>query len=141
MCSYIIINCTFSGYRLVGGCTAAQGRVEVFFDGQWGTVCDDGFDTDEALVVCRSCGYGMVNAVRPEAFFGEGDSNSPIWLDDVDCRGDESEISDCAHLQLGSHNCGHWEDVGVECSVSIIYNIMFIPNITKSIVLYLYYFL
>ena len=137
MCSYIIINCTFSGYRLVGGCTAAQGRVEVFFDGQWGSVCDDGFSTDEALVVCRSCGYGMVNAVRPQAFFGEGDSNSPIWLDDVDCRGDESEISDCAHLKLGEHNCGHHEDVGVECSVSIIYNIIFIQTSLKL----LYYIL
>ena len=45
--------------------------------------------------------------------------SSPIWLDDVDCRGDESEISHCAHLKLGSHNCQHYEDVGVECGVSI----------------------
>ena len=119
MCSYIIINCTFSGYRLVNGGSPSRGRVEVYFDGRWGTVCDDGFSTDEALVICRTCGYGMVTAVRPRAYFGEGDSGCPIWLDDVDCRNDESELSHCAHLKLGSHNCQHYEDVGVECSVSI----------------------
>lgn len=103
-------------YRLVNGGSPSRGRVEVFFGGQWGTVCDDGFSTDEALVICRTCGYGMVSAVRPRAYFGEGDSGCPIWLDDVDCRGDENELSHCAHLKLGSHNCQHYEDVGVECS-------------------------
>ena len=116
---FIILNCTFSGYRLVDGGSPSRGRVEVFFNGQWGTVCDDGFGTDEALVICRTCGYAMVTAVRDCSYFGQGASSSPIWLDDVDCRGDENELADCAHLKLGSHNCGHHEDVGVECSVSI----------------------
>ena len=89
----------------------------MFFDGQWGTVCDDGFDVDEAQVICRTLGYGMVTSVHPSAHFGQG--SDPIWLDDVDYRGDESEITHCAHLRLGSHNCAHSEDVGVVCGVSL----------------------
>ena len=101
------------------------GRVEVLFNGRWGTVCDDGFSITEATVICRQFGYMMAHRVHSGAYFGQGASSSPIWLDDVDCRGDESELGLCAHLKLGSHDCeGHSEDVGVECSVSlkIVYN-------------------
>ena len=39
-----------------------------------------------------------------------------IWLDDVACRGTERRLIDCTARPLGSHNCGHIEDVGVRCS-------------------------
>jgi hypothetical protein len=41
--------------RLQGG-TATQGRLEILYNNQWGTVCDDGFNTQDAQVACRMLG-------------------------------------------------------------------------------------
>ena len=52
--------------------------------------------------------------VLRNAFFGEGTGR--IFLDDVTCNGTESRLTDCRHNPIGQHNCGHSEDVGVNCS-------------------------
>ncbi|CAM9718418.1 unnamed protein product [Lampetra fluviatilis] len=100
--------------RLVGGGSSCQGRVEVFYGGAWGTVCDDGWSLQNAQVVCRQLGCGSAVAALSVAYFGQG--YDQIWLDDVQCSGDEPQLSSCQHLPWGSHNCIHQEDASVICS-------------------------
>ncbi|XP_070560709.1 scavenger receptor cysteine-rich domain-containing protein DMBT1-like isoform X2 [Ptychodera flava] len=98
--------------RLVGGSSQYEGRVEVLYSGQWGTVCDDAFEDSDATVVCRELGYSGGTQYQ-SAHFGEG--TGQIWLDDVGCTGAESHLSDCGNAGWGTHNCQHSEDVGVAC--------------------------
>ena len=101
--------------RLVDGTTAQEGRVEIYHNTEWGTVCDDRFASDDAAVVCRQLGY-TGGAAHHQAAFGEG--TGTIWMDDVDCTGSESRLADCSSLGWGVHNCRHSEDVGVSCGAA-----------------------
>ncbi|XP_052809341.1 scavenger receptor class A member 5-like [Mya arenaria] len=103
-----------SAIRLRNGSTQSEGRLEVFHNGTWGTICDDGTDINFAKVVCRQLGYATDNVVvRTGAYFGAG--SGQIMLDDVSCQGDEIVIDLCMFNRWGQHNCGHNEDVGVTC--------------------------
>ena len=101
--------------RLVGGVDATEGRVEIFYGGEWGTVCDDLWGLPDANVVCRQigCPNGATQATL-RATFGQG--TGTIWIDNVQCSGTEMYLSDCPHVGWGIHNCQHSEDAGVRCN-------------------------
>jgi hypothetical protein len=117
--------------RLVNGGSPNRGRLEIFVNGSWGTVCDDHFGANETMVACRQLGY--TGYVGYWTKYGEGTGN--IWMDDVQCKDIPkdgptenkyiSRLSDCktkgSTIQFGEgkdwgkHNCEHYEDVGIEC--------------------------
>uniref|UniRef100_A0A3B5QL63 Soluble scavenger receptor cysteine-rich domain-containing protein SSC5D n=1 Tax=Xiphophorus maculatus TaxID=8083 RepID=A0A3B5QL63_XIPMA len=103
--------------RLINGTSRCSGRVEVYYEGQWGTVCDDKWGMQEAAVTCREMNCGNALAVKYKAFYGKGQDQ--VWLDDIDCTGDEKSLSDCPHRGFGEHDCDHHEDAGVVCSENV----------------------
>ena len=144
---------------------ATEGRVEILFNGTWGTICDDSWDLADAevggvssnsdlcasrvlwdcpayasirstpsasdtlthtlththththtqKVACRYLGFEGADEALSNGYFGAGPDDQPIWLDDVDCFGSESIITECFSSALGQHNCRHYEDAGVRC--------------------------
>ncbi|EMP40827.1 Neurotrypsin [Chelonia mydas] len=99
--------------RLMDGESKKEGRVEIFINGQWGTICDDGWSDKDAAVVCRQLGYKGSARARTMAYFGEG--KGPIHVDNVKCTGNERSLTDCIKQDIGTHNCRHSEDAGVIC--------------------------
>ncbi|NXJ97940.1 C163A protein, partial [Corythaixoides concolor] len=100
--------------RVMGGEDACSGRVEIWHQGSWGTVCDDSWDMADANVVCRQLGCGSAVSALSEAAFGEG--AGPIWLEKVHCKGTELSLWDCPAKPLFGKNCDHKEDAAVNCS-------------------------
>ena len=99
--------------RLEGSYDRNIGRVEVYHNGEWGTVCDDDWDLNDAIVVCRQLGYTGAVSAHGSATYGKG--SGPIHYDNVQCTGNETRLADCPHNGIGLHNCGHSEDAGVKC--------------------------
>ncbi|KAJ8307441.1 hypothetical protein KUTeg_015525 [Tegillarca granosa] len=110
---------TGNGYynlRLVGGSSVYEGRLEVWHNGQWGTVCDDSFGIYDAMVVCRTLGFDTQNPrYYSSSYYGAG--SGQIWMDDIGCTGSELSLWLCNFNGWGIHNCGHYEDIGVKCGM------------------------
>ena len=103
----------------------SEGRVEVFYQGQWGTICDDLWDIQDATVVCRQLGFSVAESAfsATNRFpIGVGE----IFLDDLECSGGESRLIDCRHSGWRTNNCGHSEDAGVVCSTPTL-----APDVTQ----------
>ncbi|XP_061882234.1 neurotrypsin [Entelurus aequoreus] len=107
--------------RLVGGARSHEGRLEVFYHGQWGTVCDDGWTDANTQVVCRQLGYRLGQTLVPEVLditpnprFGV--ASGPILLDEVSCAGKEPGLLLCRRKEWLRHDCTHHQDVNIACN-------------------------
>ncbi len=87
--------------------------MEVFYDYNWGTVCDNGWDLSDAAVVCREMGCGDAFEAKSGAFFRRGGGN--VLMSDIACVGNESTLRSCIFKKAGEFNCDHSEDAGVIC--------------------------
>ncbi|XP_041369576.1 low-density lipoprotein receptor-related protein 5-like [Gigantopelta aegis] len=103
--------------RMIG--TATSGRVEVYANGQWGTVCNDHWDNQDAKVVCGMMGFSKTMALAQSRAPREAVPHL-IALDEVNCTGTEKSIVDCGFSEKnwGQHDCTHDEDAGVACSLA-----------------------
>ena len=87
--------------RLVDGPDPHSGRVEVYARAdwhniaEWGTICSDSWDIQDARVVCRQLGYPDAVAALSSAHYGQGSGS--ILLDEVECLGTEPDIFACPH--------------------------------------------
>ncbi|XP_029908106.1 lysyl oxidase homolog 2A-like [Myripristis murdjan] len=108
-----------------------EGRVEVYYNGEWGTVCDDDFSIYAAQVVCRQLGYLDAVSWHPSSKYGRGEGR--IWLDNVHCSGRESSLAQCESNGFGVSDCKHTEDVGVVCSQKRIPGFRFINTLANSV--------
>ena len=100
--------------RLVDGSSYLEGRVEVLSNGEWGTVCDNEWDLNDAHVVCRFLGYGDVLRATSGGMFGEGSGS--VVLSGVRCVGTEEDLFSCWHNGFETNACDHSHDAGVICS-------------------------
>ena len=93
-----------------------EGRVEIYHNGTWGTICDHDWELADAKVACRMLGFsGALRAVT-NAFYGRGTGR--VWLDNVECTGTETSLVNCQHNAFGTvdSNClDHHNDAGVMC--------------------------
>ena len=98
---------------MVGSTSNNQGRVEVYYNGEWGTVCDDGWNHADATVVCRQLGFHSGVIAYGSARYGQG--TGPIWLSRLSCIGTESNLFECGQLSVSTKNCTHSNDASVLC--------------------------
>ena len=113
--------------RLRGGPSHNEGRLEIFHDNEWGTVCDDFFGRRDAKVACKQMGYTGAEAYLTDVAVAPG---RRFWLDDVNCVGNEAKLTECFYNsdvrnsssrtspQWGIANCIPAEQVGVRCTAS-----------------------
>ncbi len=78
----------------------------------WLAICDDGFGASEAAVACREMGFSSVRQLTTSVMTNSND----FGLDDVACKGTESSLFDCEHLDWRVHNCGNGEHIQLTCN-------------------------
>ena len=109
------------GARTTADGDPCEGRLEIYYDGEWGTICDDFWSVEDANVACRQLGFAGGTVLDWGFFrnpiFPMGDDDQKIWLDDLICDGGESNLLECDsnHSEVGRHNCRHNEDVLLRC--------------------------
>ncbi|XP_052080785.1 scavenger receptor cysteine-rich type 1 protein M130-like [Mytilus californianus] len=100
----------FEGHPREGDVRINSSRLEIYHNEIWGTICDDSFDDRDATVACRQLGYNSGKFCGAKV-----NGTGKIWLSDLKCFGNEPKLSYCSHRGWGDGDCGHHEDVEIEC--------------------------
>ncbi|XP_022110678.1 uncharacterized protein LOC110990135 [Acanthaster planci] len=114
----VLVGCTpledFRGnVRLVGGPNPWSGRVEIYLDDTWGTICDRDWDMDDVQVVCRQLGFTGAKEAKLGAYFGEGEG--PVHMTGLACKGTENHLPECLSRCWERPTCTHKQDAGATC--------------------------
>lgn len=102
--------------KVVNGSSPCDGRLHILYDQQWGTVCYNGWDVNDATVLCSELGCGEVAV--PVSYAGP--FVWPIWMDNVACKGKEWLLRDCSFTGYGVSSCAKGLHAGVICISKII---------------------
>ena len=90
----------------------------MFYNGEWGTVCDDGWDLDDARVACRQLGFAdaLQAGFNQSAFIGE--RSGYVLITEVGCSGTEENLFNCSFEipEFEDRECTHAKDAGVVCT-------------------------
>ena len=105
------------------GSSAKEGYLEgLGSNGQWGGICDDNFDINDAHVICKMLGYplaaGALAFSTAAVFYGTAPSGNNFVLDDLVCTGNEASVFDCPHNGEWNEDCGATDIAGVRCATS-----------------------
>ena len=95
--------------------------MEVYINGEWGTVCGNSWDPLDSKVVCQQLGYKGVNHTycdTSQHSFGAGTGWS--WLNWLQCTGSEANLLQCPHQGVNRLGCRHYLDVGVVCTNEVL---------------------
>ena len=115
--------------RLVDGSLYNEGRLEVYYSGIWGTVCNDGWDNKYASLVCAQLGYKSSGKL---SYFGAGRGN--VLLENVLCSINDTVLASCGHYGVGiTVRCSHSKDVGVKCYGMMLYGIIYFEKISYNV--------
>ena len=98
----------------MGGIQNRSGRIDIYHNGRWGSICNDNWDIADSRVACRHFGFEFGLLSGGVSDFGRG--YGPIWLEDINCTGSEATLLSCPRSDWGVHDCHHNEDVGVYCT-------------------------
>ncbi|XP_072273478.1 scavenger receptor cysteine-rich type 1 protein M130 isoform X3 [Pyxicephalus adspersus] len=102
--------------RLVGGANECEGRLEVFYNGSWGSVCSNLMSSHSISVICKQLNCGTSGQL--EASFTYGLGAAPYWLDRIECHSRDSSLSECPSAPWGHNNCSPSEVAQISCEIS-----------------------
>ncbi|XP_052268670.1 uncharacterized protein LOC127870050 [Dreissena polymorpha] len=113
----IAINCQTS-VRIADGPSSTKGRVEVFYNGNWGPVCRSAIGTNEANVICRSAGFRYTYGHVQDRFKYSNKTFNKYMISGLVCTGYEETITECSANEWWNNTCFD-APLELECRTSI----------------------
>lgn len=100
--------------RLTNGPHPCAGRVEVYNNGQWGTICGESWDLSDASVVCKQLDCGRAHKISTLTEYGLGSGHA--FTHRFECNGREQTLSQCSQRSIQGLTCNTTSVAGVACT-------------------------